>query len=59
MICFANVTDVTEIHHGTEPLESINESNDVDAEVNKPATNEALHREISTPNSFKVIFYVS
>ena len=51
---FTRVADVTEIHHGTELIESINEINDVDAEVNGPATNEALPRETLTlipPNS--------
>ena len=38
-ICFMHVADVTEIHHGTELTESINEMNDVDTEVNGPATN--------------------
>ena len=48
------VADVTEIHHSTELTESINKVNDVDAEVNGPATNKALPKETLTlipPNS--------
>ena len=44
-----HVADVIETHHGTEPTESINEINDVDTEVNGPATNEALPKETLTP----------
>ena len=36
---FEHVADVTEIHHGTEPTESINEINDIVTEINESATN--------------------
>ena len=39
------MADVTEIHHGTKLMESINEINDIDTEVNRPATNKALPKE--------------
>ena len=55
----ACVADVTEIHHGTESLESVNEINYVDAEVNEPATNEAIPREILTliPSKSSFMFH--
>ena len=43
------MADVTEIHHGTEPTELINEVNDIDAELNGPAINEALPKGTLTP----------
>ena len=42
------MANVTEIHHGTELMESINEVNDVDAKVNGSATNETLPKETLT-----------
>ena len=42
------VADVTEIHQDTELMEPIHEINDVDAEVNGPATNKALPKETLT-----------
>ena len=48
------MADVTEVHHSTELMESINEINYVDTEVNGPTTNEVLHKETLTlvpPNS--------
>ena len=32
-ICFACVADVTEVHHNAEPIELINEVNDIDIET--------------------------
>ena len=46
---FMHKADVTEIHHGAELMETINDINDVDAEVNRPATNEGLPKETLTP----------
>ena len=43
------MADVTEIHHGTELMESINEISHSDADVNGPATNKALPKETLTP----------
>ena len=48
-LCFTCVADVTEIHHGTELTESVNEINDVGAEINESATNRSLPKEILTP----------
>ena len=44
-----HVADITEIHHGTEPVESINEINDVNIEINESATNKAAPKEAFTP----------
>ena len=39
-ICFVYVADVTEIHHGTEPMESMNEINKANMKfMNQPPTN--------------------
>ena len=48
-ICFMCVADVTEIHHNTDPIESINEINDVGVEMNESATNEAAPMETFSP----------
>ena len=43
------VADVTEIHHNTEPTESINEINDINIEMNESVTNEVVPKETLTP----------
>ena len=48
IICFIHVVDVTEIHHTTDPIESINEINDVAIEMNESATNKVAPKEALT-----------
>ena len=48
-ICFAFVADVTEIHHSTELMESVNEINDVGTEISESASNKSLPKETLTP----------
>ena len=48
-ICFMCVADVTEIHHNTDPIESVNEIKDVDIEMNESATNEVAAKETLNP----------
>ena len=57
-ICFAHMTDVTEIHHGTELMESVNKINDLGAEINESANNESLPKETLTPIPPKLIIHV-
>ena len=47
-ICFTHVVDVTEIHHGTELTESVNETNYIGTEINEPAINVSLPKETLT-----------
>ena len=43
-----HVADVTEIHHNTNLVESINEINDVNIEMNESATSEVAPKETLT-----------
>ena len=44
------MAEVTEIHRGTKLMESVNEINDVGAEINESATNKSLPKEMIPPN---------
>ena len=58
-ICFTCVADVTEIHHNTEPAESINEINDINVEMNESVTNKVVPQETLTliPPSSSFMFH--
>ena len=58
-ICFMCVADVTEIHHGTELTESVNEINDVGTEINKSATNKSFPKDTLTliPLNSSIMFH--
>ena len=43
------MAEVTEIHHSTEMMESINEINDIAIEINESVTNKVLPKETLTP----------
>ena len=42
------MAEVTEMHHSLEPMESVNEINHVDIEINESATNKSLPKETLT-----------
>ena len=58
-----HVADVTEMHQGTEPMQSINEINDICAEINESPTKKSLSKEalalipLNSPFMFHKDFY--
>ena len=48
-ICFAHVADIPEIHHNAEPIELINEVNNVDIEMKESAIRKMVAKETPTP----------